>query len=90
MKETNALWLVSLFPARRLSLLRSWRKSLKVVPWFPFLTAADNPEDAAAMLHEMGTAGVGMAALVTVIWLGMLGVGKAVEKRPNAVRLKAK
>ena len=54
----------------------------EVVPWFPFLTAAGNPEDAAEMLHEMGTAGVAMAVLVTVIWLVMLGVAKAIEKRP--------
>ena len=54
----------------------------EVVPWFPFLTAAANPEDAAEMLHEMATTGVAMAVLVTVIWLVMLGVAKAIEKRP--------
>ena len=27
----------------------------EVVPWFPFLTAAGNPEDAATMLQEMST-----------------------------------
>ena len=54
----------------------------EVVPWFPFLTAAANPEDAAEMLHEMGTVGVTMAVLVTAIWLVMLGVSKAIEKRP--------
>ena len=54
----------------------------EVVPWFPFLTAAANPEDAAEMLHEMATTGVAMAVLVTVIWLVMLGVTKAIEKRP--------
>ena len=32
----------------------------EVVPWFPFLTAAANPEDAAVMLHEMATVGVTM------------------------------
>ena len=54
----------------------------EVVPWFPFLTAAGNPADAAEMLHEMGTAGVGMAVLVTAVWLVMLGVSKGIEKRP--------
>lgn len=43
----------------------------EVVPWFPFLTAASNPADAAEMLHEMSTVGVSMALLVTAIW----GVG---------------
>ena len=62
----------------------------EVVPWFPFLTAAGNPEDAAEMLHEMGTAGVTMALLVTVIWLIMLGVARAIEKRPEMPQPEAK
>ena len=53
----------------------------EVVPWFPFLTAASDPADAAEMLHEMGTVGVAMALLVTVVWLGMLGVAALAEKR---------
>lgn len=53
----------------------------EVVPWFPFLTAASNPADAAEMLHEMATVGVAMAVLVTVIWLGMLAVSAVIEKR---------
>ncbi len=62
----------------------------EVAPWFPFLTAAADPGDAAEMLHEMATAGVTMAVLVTAIWLVMLGVAKAIEKRPEAPRLEAK
>ncbi len=46
----------------------------EVVPFFPFLTAAGDPETFAEMLHEMSTVGVSMAALVTVVWAGMLGV----------------
>ena len=53
----------------------------EVVPWFPFLTAASDPADAAEMLHEMATVGVSMAALVTLVWLGMLGVSAVLEKR---------
>ena len=56
----------------------------EVVPWFPFLTAASDPSDAAEMLHEMATVGVTMAVLVTVVWLGMLTVVAAMEKRINA------
>lgn len=41
----------------------------EVVPFFPFLTAAKNPADTAAMLHEMSTVGVTMALLVTLVWL---------------------
>lgn len=53
----------------------------EVVPWFPFLTAAANPDDAAEMLHEMSTVGVTMAVLITLVWLGMLAVSKAAENR---------
>ena len=53
----------------------------EVVPWFPFLTAASNPADAAEMLNEMATTGVAMAVLVTMIWLGMLAVTSAMEKK---------
>lgn len=45
----------------------------EITPFFPFLTAASNPADLSAMLHEMSTVGVGMAALVTSVWgLGTL------------------
>ena len=55
----------------------------EVVPWFPFLTAASDPSDAAEMLHEMATVGVCMAALVTMVWLGMVCVVSLMEKRVN-------
>ena len=54
----------------------------EVVPWFPFLTAASNPADAAEMLHEMATVGVTMAVLVTAVWGVMVAVSYAIEKRP--------
>lgn len=53
----------------------------EVVPFFPFLTAASNPEDAAEMLHEMATVGVSMAILVTAVWIGMVIVSSIIEKR---------
>ena len=53
----------------------------EVVPFFPFLTAASNPSDAAEMLHEMSTTGVLMAVLVTVVWIGMVAVSNIIEKR---------
>ncbi len=53
----------------------------EVVPWFPFLTVASNPADAAEMLHEMVTAGALMAVLVTAVWAGMLVVSSVIEKR---------
>ena len=53
----------------------------EVVPWFPFLTAMSDPADAAEMFHEMATVGVSMAALVTAVWLGVVGVTALIEKR---------
>ena len=53
----------------------------EVVPWFPFLTAMSDPADAAEMFHEMATVGVSMAVLVTVVWLGVVGVTALIEKR---------
>ena len=53
----------------------------EVTPWFPFLTAASDPDEAAMMLHEMSTVGVTMAVLVTVVWIGIVGVSSLIEKR---------
>ena len=44
----------------------------EVVPWPPFLTAAANPADAAEMLHEMAVSGTAMAAVVTLVWAGIV------------------
>lgn len=53
----------------------------EVTPWFPFLTAAGDPAEAAVMLGEMATVGVAMAALITAVWCGMLLVTTAMEKK---------
>ena len=53
----------------------------EVTPWFPFLTAASDPEATSEMLHEMSTVGVGMAVLVTLFWVGLVAVTTAMEKR---------
>lgn len=42
----------------------------EVTPFFPFLTAANDPADTAEMLHEMATSGSAMAVLVTAVWAG--------------------
>ena len=54
----------------------------EVVAWFPFLTAAPSPQEMAEMLHEMATAGTGMAAVVTAAWVAMLLVADAAIKKP--------
>ncbi|MCR5789022.1 MAG: hypothetical protein K6G83_03960 [Lachnospiraceae bacterium] len=53
----------------------------EVTLWFPFLTAASDPTDRAEMFHEMGTVGVSMALLITAVWIGMVLVSNAMEKR---------
>ena len=55
----------------------------EIVPWFPFLTAAADKGDMAEMLHEMATVGVAMAALVTAVWLGMVGISVLFEKKAS-------
>ena len=55
----------------------------EVVPWFPFLTAMSDPSDAAEMFHEMATVGVCMAALITVVWIGMCLAANAIVKRSS-------
>ena len=52
----------------------------EVVPFFPFLTAVKDG-NAMEMLHEMATAGVCMALLVTAVWGIMVGVVSMMEKK---------
>ena len=53
----------------------------EVVPWFPFLTAMNDPGDTAEMLHEMSTVGVTMAVIVTVVWALLCVAADIIVKR---------
>lgn len=53
----------------------------EVTPWFPFLTAMNDPTDTAEMLHEMATVGVLMAVIITAVWACMVLVTNAMEKK---------
>lgn len=53
----------------------------EIVPWTPFLTAAATPAETTIMLHEMSTVGVGMALLVTAVWVAMVLVSSSLEKK---------
>ena len=55
----------------------------EVVPFFPFLTAMNDPGDTAEMLHEMSTIGVTMAILVTVTWAIMMFAADKIMARPD-------
>ena len=74
-------WLTSLLWGGSVLLMFEHIWHGEVVPWFPFLTNAADPADRAEMLHEMGTVGVGMAVLITLVWVGMLVVSASLEKR---------
>jgi hypothetical protein len=55
----------------------------EVIPTFPFLTAVKDGE-ASEMLHEMATAGVCMALLVTAVWGIMCGVTALIDKHNSS------
>lgn len=55
----------------------------EIVPFFPFLTNAASRETAVMMLREMAVSGVGMAALVTAVWAGMVVVAEEMTKSPQ-------
>ena len=61
----------------------------EVVPWFPFLTAMNDPGDTAEMLEEMGSIGVTMAIIVTVVWAIMMIIADQIMKRPDKAPEKA-
>lgn len=63
----------------------------EIQPFFPFLTAAQNPADLAEVFHEMSTVGVGMAVMVTAAW-GVLTVALSVmdKKTEEISGVKAK
>ena len=61
----------------------------EVVPFPPFLTAMNDPSEIPVMLGEMATVGVGMAVLVTAVWLVSTLVADAIVKRPATAALEA-
>jgi hypothetical protein len=61
----------------------------EISPFFPFLTAANDPADTAEMLHEMATSGSAMAVLVTLAWLGVVAVTSKIEASKTNEKKKA-
>jgi len=56
----------------------------EIQPFYPFLTAAQDPESTQVMLHEMSTVGVGMACMVTLAWAASLFVLKPRHKAAHS------
>lgn len=56
----------------------------EIQPFYPFLTAASDPESTRIMLEEIATNGVGMSVFVTAVWaIGVL-IANAFSKKDNA------
>ncbi len=56
----------------------------EVVPWFPFLTAMNDPGDTAEMLHEVATVGVTMCGIVTAVWALICVAADAIVRRARS------
>jgi len=48
----------------------------EISPFFPFLTAASNPESTQVMLDEMAVNGTAMAVIVTAVWAATVVIEK--------------
>lgn len=52
----------------------------EIVPFFPFLTAAQTPAGTFEMLKEIASTGLTMGLIVTAVWGGMVAVVHHFEK----------
>lgn len=62
----------------------------EVVPFFPFLTAASDPESTALMLREMASVGGSMSLFLTAVWGLMLLAAHRVQKAAQLPLLRNK
>lgn len=62
----------------------------EVVPWPPFLTAMKNPAEIAPMLHETATVGTAMALTMTFVWLAMIAIASAFERKATVEETKVR
>ena len=53
----------------------------EISPFFPFLTAANDPSEMAAAFHEMATTGTTMAVAVTAVWAVLTIITDKIVKR---------
>jgi len=67
-----------------LALEHVWHGEITASP--PFLTAMQNPQDTATMLHEIATVGVAMAVTITAIWGIMVLVAEVKSKAASKVK----
>jgi hypothetical protein len=67
-----------------LALEHVWHGEIIATP--PFLTAMQNPEDTATMLHEIATFGTAMAVTITVIWGIMILVAEIKSRSTSVIK----
>ncbi len=58
----------------------------EVVPFFPFLTAMNDPAETVVMLEEMASVGGTMAVWLTAIWIMMVLAAQKITSREPAVQ----
>ena len=59
----------------------------EIIPVPPFLTAMTDPAAIQPMLHEIATAGVTMAVLVSLVWAGMVLIADRKCKKSPANKI---
>jgi hypothetical protein len=57
----------------------------EIVPFFPFLTAAQTPDGAVEMIKEIASAGFVMGAIVTAVWGGIIAIVHLFEKEERKI-----
>ena len=78
-------WLIKLFVGGVVLLAFEHVWHGEVVPYFPFLTAMNDPADKAEMLHELVTVGTSMTAMILAVWVVMCLVADSLLKRDAKV-----
>jgi hypothetical protein len=56
----------------------------EVVPWPPFLTAMQTPEEVGPMFREILTYGLTMTAVILIVWGILVGIAELAERRAGA------
>ncbi|MEM0000594.1 MAG: hypothetical protein QXP03_03780 [Desulfurococcaceae archaeon] len=77
--KLNVLFYMLLGGALVLAAEHAWHGEL--VPYPPFLTAMQSPEDLPVVLNEIGVVGSSMTLAVTTLWLGILGISRKMKTR---------
>ncbi|MBU2100585.1 hypothetical protein KKG83_00010 [Candidatus Micrarchaeota archaeon] len=73
-KKLHVNWLNTMIFGGAIALAVEHFAHQEIVPWFPFLTAMNNPADTIAMLKEMALVGIPMTIALVLAWIAMVVV----------------